>query len=90
MTWAQRFDGSGALAHQYGVAALPNDILRTACNCFNFGSACPHGPHYEAQKSRSTTLPFNSVKGISCPGAFPAAESALFSCRLVHSKLSSS
>src|SRR5277367_3234348 len=27
MTWTQRFDGSGALAHQYGVAALPNYIL---------------------------------------------------------------
>jgi len=27
MTWAQRFDGNGALAHQYGVAALPNYIL---------------------------------------------------------------
>jgi thiol-disulfide isomerase/thioredoxin len=27
MTWAQRFDGNGTLAHQYGVAALPNYIL---------------------------------------------------------------
>jgi thiol-disulfide isomerase/thioredoxin len=27
MIWAQRFDGSGALAHHYGVAALPNYIL---------------------------------------------------------------
>ncbi len=27
MTWAQRFDGNGALAHQHGVAALPNYIL---------------------------------------------------------------
>jgi thiol-disulfide isomerase/thioredoxin len=27
MVWAQRFDGNGALAHQYGVAALPNYIL---------------------------------------------------------------
>jgi len=27
MTWAQRFDGNGALAHQYGVQGLPTYVL---------------------------------------------------------------